>query len=426
MISLQKRLILKRSAGLSLKALVMLLVVAVAGAETVRIELTGNINLRVRENYIRDQVEEIEYLKQVTNLPKGTVIEVDVERLNKPAFLPYSKNMIQSRYGFVEGIKIVSLPGRDSQSQRKKIEALNAQNLFISKGNLNTRSRQLSVTATDAKMELKADAPAYKAELDVDPSTLRSSTEDVLAALQQLSHGTKPDCSNCARDDRASNELIETVDDLRTKGMATTAISAPKKSSSATPSDTTIQSTIDRLNQLAQQQAPDLTPAALEQAQRCLEEKGHLFTKRDVITIADYHQPSRKRRLFKFDLVDGKVTQEYVTHGNNSGEDLATRFSNREGSHQTSLGCYRTGETYQHRKHGLALRLDGLDDSNDNARKRGIVIHGATYAEESVLDRQNRLGMSQGCPAVPPKFAEELINDTKGGSLFLAAGPGLS
>ena len=53
----------------------------------------------------------------------------------------------------------------------------------------------------------------------------------------------------------------------------------------------------------------------------------------------------------------------------------ATKFSNTNDSHQSSLGLMRTGETY-YGSYGYSLRLDGLEDGyNDAVRSRAIVIH---------------------------------------------------
>ena len=48
--------------------------------------------------------------------------------------------------------------------------------------------------------------------------------------------------------------------------------------------------------------------------------------------------------------------EEWVAHGKNSGDDLATSFSNRPNSYQSSLGLYQTGQIYSG-KHGRSLRL---------------------------------------------------------------------
>ena len=112
---------------------------------------------------------------------------------------------------------------------------------------------------------------------------------------------------------------------------------------------------------------------------------------------------SGKKRMYIFDRIGKKVIQVHATHGTGSDPDnngLATMFSNENGSHKSSLGLYITAETYIG-KHGKSLRLDGLEYSNNNARKRFIVFHGAKYAEKDFIDKNgNKCGRSWGCPAV--------------------------
>ena len=98
-----------------------------------------------------------------------------------------------------------------------------------------------------------------------------------------------------------------------------------------------------------------------------------------------------------------------VAHGRNTGEEFASAFSNLNSSFKSSLGFYATGEIYQG-KHGASLRLDGLENGvNDNARERGVVMHGADYVSESFIRDHKRLGRSQGCPAVPVELTNEII-----------------
>ena len=94
--------------------------------------------------------------------------------------------------------------------------------------------------------------------------------------------------------------------------------------------------------------------------------------------------------------------EELVAHGRGSGDNFATRFSNAEGSHQTSLGLFRTADTYVG-GNGYSLRLDGLETGvNDRARERAIVMHGAPYVSEANVRTVGRLGRSHGCPALRP------------------------
>ena len=107
-----------------------------------------------------------------------------------------------------------------------------------------------------------------------------------------------------------------------------------------------------------------------------------------------------------------------VSHGKNSGGVYATSFSNEYGSYKSSLGFYLTEPTYQG-KNGYSLILNGLERGiNDRARERAIVMHGAAYADPSVVGKGGRLGRSFGCPAVPQKLTRPIIDAIKGGSVM--------
>lgn len=148
---------------------------------------------------------------------------------------------------------------------------------------------------------------------------------------------------------------------------------------------------------------------------------GKLDSSRHLISIADFTMPSTRNRLWVIDLAAKKVLYNtYVAHGQGSGMDVATRFSNLDGTHASSLGFYVTAGTYNG-NHGNSLRLDGLDKGfNDAALARGIVVHAAEYVSEGNVAGQGRLGRSWGCPAVNPKLAQPIINTIKGGTcLFI-------
>lgn len=158
--------------------------------------------------------------------------------------------------------------------------------------------------------------------------------------------------------------------------------------------------------------------AALERAE------SHGLTPR-VIAIADMTQPSTAKRLYVIDL-DKKalVLRTWVAHGQGSGDLLPTRFSNRDGSHQTSLGLYRVGTRIVSPKHGPALLLDGLDKGiNDKALAREIIVHGADYVSSGFIAAHGRLGRSWGCPAVPrSEMPRVMALLAEGGLLYIHGG----
>lgn len=142
-----------------------------------------------------------------------------------------------------------------------------------------------------------------------------------------------------------------------------------------------------------------------------------------VLSIVDFSLPSFKKRLFVLDMENGKLLfNTLVAHGRNSGQVLATRFSNRFRSFESSLGFYLTGDTYNGHK-GYALRLMGMEQGiNDNAFKRGIVVHAAAYVNEEISKIYGRLGRSEGCPAIPFDIHRSLIETIKNGSCFFIYG----
>ncbi len=141
------------------------------------------------------------------------------------------------------------------------------------------------------------------------------------------------------------------------------------------------------------------------------------LSNKKILSIIDFSKPSTEERFFIIDVENYKLLyQTLVAHGKNSGYLNVTKFSNRTGSHKSSLGFYRTGKSY-FGKRGYSLQLEGLEKGiNDNARLRGIVIHGANYVNEKYTNGNNMIGRSWGCPAVSKKLNKEIIELLKGGS----------
>jgi hypothetical protein len=166
-----------------------------------------------------------------------------------------------------------------------------------------------------------------------------------------------------------------------------------------------------------------LSKAAFEYAyigyQQLLEKQ--LLEQPDYLTICDFSQSSNNKRLYLVDMASHLVElTTYVAHGRNSGGEFATQFSNKPESLQSSLGFYITNNTY-YGEHGLSLRITGVEPGiNDKAYLRSIVVHGADYIEEDWLKNSTYMGRSYGCPAIPKKESEKIINTIKNGTcLFI-------
>lgn len=144
----------------------------------------------------------------------------------------------------------------------------------------------------------------------------------------------------------------------------------------------------------------------------------------NILTIIDFSLSSNQKRLWVIDMESNEVLYHtLVAHGRNSGEEFATNFSNKSESYKSSLGFYLTAEIYNG-KHGSSLKLDGIEKGiNDNARERAIVIHGADYVSDAFAKNNNRLGRSQGCPALPIELNHEIISKIKNKSVLFIYHP---
>lgn len=149
--------------------------------------------------------------------------------------------------------------------------------------------------------------------------------------------------------------------------------------------------------------------------------------KKPLLYFVDYGLPSTEPRGYVFDMqkmaiVDGPFT---VAHGRGSSISrygIPTKFSNGFGSAMTSLGLYVAQELYHFTGHtggvaysSVGLRLQGVTPgSNDNARARGVVAHGAPYVSAT------KAGRSEGCPAMEEQRAERLLPElANGGMVYL-------
>jgi hypothetical protein len=143
-----------------------------------------------------------------------------------------------------------------------------------------------------------------------------------------------------------------------------------------------------------------------------------------LLTVIDYSKPSTEKRLWVFDLKNGKTLfNTWVSHGKNSGGISPTSFSNRSGSLKSSFGVFITEHPYMG-GNGYSLRLKGLERGiNDNAYNRNVVVHGARYVNPEVIKSYGRIGRSWGCPAVSLNLIKPLINTIKDQTIFFVYYP---
>lgn len=141
--------------------------------------------------------------------------------------------------------------------------------------------------------------------------------------------------------------------------------------------------------------------------------------KNESLAIIDFSKPSSEKRLFVMNLKTGDITKHFVAHGKGSGVNVATRFSNIDGSKMSSLGIYVAGNSY-FGGHGESMNLYGLEPSNDKAAERDIVMHAAGYVSEEFVKAQGRLGRSWGCPAVAPTLMPRMLTKFKDGGVIFA------
>ncbi len=150
-------------------------------------------------------------------------------------------------------------------------------------------------------------------------------------------------------------------------------------------------------------------------------------TEKLIFTVIDYELPSTEKRFWVIDLASGRLLfHQHVAHGSGSDRNHDTkvdRVGNTPEAGTSNVGLLRTAETY-HGKHGLSMRMDGLERGfNDNARRRAVVVHGADYMQESYMRAHGKPGRSLGCPALDPDVTGDVIRTIQGGSLVFAYYP---
>jgi hypothetical protein len=66
------------------------------------------------------------------------------------------------------------------------------------------------------------------------------------------------------------------------------------------------------------------------------------------------------------------------------------------------------------------MRLEGLDPSNSNARRRDVVIHAADYVSPEVVHDIGKVGWSEGCFAIDHRDLAMVLGRLGPGRLLIS------
>ncbi len=174
---------------------------------------------------------------------------------------------------------------------------------------------------------------------------------------------------------------------------------------------------------------------------------------KDYMVIQDFTKPSRLKRFYLLNRKTGEVEVMSSAQGMGKYSDgvsndyfsAPTEFSNEPNTNLTPRGFMVSAERYESAQNwGWGMRFDGIQqDINDNSRRRAIVFHpgymmskkvksvypGKAHSSDEVvrlasssndpyIESGIEHGMTYGCTAVAPEYAEDVYDKTKGGALF--------
>lgn len=126
--------------------------------------------------------------------------------------------------------------------------------------------------------------------------------------------------------------------------------------------------------------------------------------------LVDFSKPQGISRFCIYDLQNKKViSKSLCAQGRGKENNIFNhKFSNTPGTNYSSLGKYRIGELVKMSNpyFGEGYLVYGLDNTNSNALKRGIMIHKGNPPFE--LFPLPCIPASKGCFAVSNKMMKEL------------------
>ena len=146
------------------------------------------------------------------------------------------------------------------------------------------------------------------------------------------------------------------------------------------------------------------SPVAQSRLQRAIAEATERGFDEQYVMFVDYTIPSGKFRFFVYDYLHRRyAVMSKCGHGCGPGNtNERPIFSNAPGSCCASLGDLAVLDIIAMPKNGrIAILIDGLDPTNDNALGRGLMIHGGMKSEGEIYPEYIQIGsLSEGCVAL--------------------------
>lgn len=143
----------------------------------------------------------------------------------------------------------------------------------------------------------------------------------------------------------------------------------------------------------------------------------------DYCILIDMKIHSGKNRMFVWNFNTGMIEKEALcAHGSGKGNNRSTgetpKFSNIDGSLLSSLGKYKIGiRSYSQWGINIHYKMHGLEESNNNAFKRIIVLHSHTPVPDSeIYPAHLPMGWSHGCPVTSNKmmtYLDKKLSESK-------------
>lgn len=137
----------------------------------------------------------------------------------------------------------------------------------------------------------------------------------------------------------------------------------------------------------------------------------------DYYFLIDLSVHSGKKRFYVYDFKQKTIIDSnLVTHGScdafddNDTKYEKVKFSNKDNSHCSSVGKYKVGKR-DYSSWGIKVKywLEGLEETNSNAKNRVVVLHSWEAVHNTEIYPQYS-PLSWGCPAVSDAFMTKLDN----------------